>query len=80
MEGGMECYLGPDTKLNCIKEVRVVVREKHEARTQDPYVHYAKKSGFYPECGAEALKNFKQGNKFIRDVFQKKKFYKQYYE
>lgn len=63
---------GPDRKLNCIQEVSVVVREKHGARTHGPYVHYAKKFGSYLECNGEALKNFKQGNTFMRDKFQKK--------
>ena len=39
-----------------------------------PYLHYAKKFGFYLECSGEALKDFKQGNKTIRNIFQKKIF------
>lgn len=51
-----------------------MVREKYKARTQGVYIHYAKTLRFYLERGREALKTFKQGNKFIRDVFQKKNF------
>lgn len=36
-------------------------------------MYYIKKFGVYLKCNGEALKDFKKGNKIIKDVFQKKK-------
>lgn len=36
-------------------------------------MYYAKKFGVYLKCNGEALKDFKKGNKIIKNVFQKKK-------
>lgn len=57
-----------------IAEVRVAAREKHWAQNiKMPYMYYAKKFGVYLKCNGEALKDFKKGNKIIKNVFQKKK-------
>lgn len=53
-------------------EVRVAAREKHRPEHKMPYIHCAKKFGFYLDCIGEALKDFKQGNKIITDVSGKK--------